>query len=149
MPEPQWAQAPPTSASAQESGHQLGHSPVFQSTVITESKRAQTVPPRPSQTDENNLAEMAQRLEAALRRPIKPVEPAPVPRAAAPPEPVANPGARVAAYFDAPAPPARAPAARAQEATPAPVLKVVPAQDKIPSLEEEMASLLGRSTGKT
>jgi flagellar protein FliO/FliZ len=153
MPEPQWAQAPPTSASAQESGHQMGHqpghSPVFQSTVITESKRAQTVPPRPSQTDENNLAEMAQRLEAALRRPIKPVEPAPVPRAAAPAEPVANPGARVAAYFDAPAPPARAPAARAQEAAPAPVLKVVPAQDKIPSLEEEMASLLGRSTGKT
>ena len=80
---------------------------------------------------------------------LKPVEPAPVPRAAAPAEPVANPGARVAAYFDAPAPPARAPAARAQEAAPAPVLKVVPAQDKIPSLEEEMASLLGRSTGKT
>jgi hypothetical protein len=29
------------------------------------------------------------------------------------------------------------------------MLKVVPAQGKAPSLEEEMASLLGRSTGKT
>jgi flagellar protein FliO/FliZ len=127
MPEPHWTQAPPTPASAQESGHQSGHqsgyhSPVFQSTVITESKRAQMVPPRPSQTDENNFAELAQRLEAALRPPIKPVEPAPPPmspRAAAPAEPVANAGARVAAYFDTPAPPVSAPAARAQEAAPA------------------------------
>jgi hypothetical protein len=35
-------------------------------------------PPRPSQEDEN-LKDMARRLEAALRRPIKPVEPAPEP----------------------------------------------------------------------
>jgi serine-type D-Ala-D-Ala carboxypeptidase/endopeptidase len=33
--------------------------------------------PLPPQSAESNLAEMAQRLEAALRRPTKPVEPAP------------------------------------------------------------------------
>ena len=32
-----------------------------------------------AQSEESNLAEMAQRLEAALRRPIKPVEPVPTP----------------------------------------------------------------------
>jgi hypothetical protein len=132
------------------------HSPVFQSTVITESKRAQTVPPKPTQNDESNLAEMAQRLEAALRRPIKSVEPAPPPapppvpvRTPAPAAPAANPAARVAAYFDPPAATGRSAAARAQEPPPAPALKVVPAPEKPPSLEEEMASLLGRSTGKT
>jgi hypothetical protein len=130
------------------------HSPVFQSTVVTESKRAQTVPPKPTQNDESNLAEMAQRLEAALRRPIKSVEPAPQPvpvRApvpTAPAAPAANPATRVSAYFDPPAATGRSAAARVQEPPPAPVLKVVPAP-KPASLEEEMASLLGRSTGKT
>jgi flagellar protein FliO/FliZ len=150
-PEPAWI--PPSAAlpAAQDLDQPpVRHSPVFQSTVITESKRVQTVPPKPSPSDENNLAEMAQRLEAALRRPIKPVEPAPPPppvpvRVPAPP-PVANPAARVAAYFEPP--PTRGPGP-APEPVPAPVLKVVPAQDKAPSLEEEMASLLGRSTGKT
>ena len=126
---------------------------VAQSTVITEARRAQTVPPKPTQNDENNLAEMAQRLEAALRRPIKPVEPAPPPPPVpvrVPPQsaPATNPAARVAAYFDPPAT-TRSAAGRAQELPPAPVLKVVPAQEKAPSLEEEMASLLGRSQGKT
>ena len=128
--------------------------PVAQSTVMTEARRAQTVPPKQMQNDESNLAEMAQRLEAALRRPIKPVEPAPpapppVP-VRAPPQaaPAASPAARVAAYFDPPATTRSAPG-RAQELPPAPVLKVVPAQEKAPSLEEEMASLLGRSQGKT
>jgi flagellar protein FliO/FliZ len=127
--------------------------PAFQSTVLTEAKRVQAAPPKPSQNDESNLAEMAQRLEAALRRPIKPVEPAPPPtppvpvRAPAPAAPAANPAARAAAYFEPP--PARGSAGRGQESAPAPVLKVVPAQEKPPSLEEEMASLLGRSTGKT
>jgi flagellar protein FliO/FliZ len=128
------------------------HAPTFQSTVPAEAKRVQTAPPKPSQNDESNLAEMAQRLEAALRRPIKPVEPAPPPtppvavRVSAPVAPSANPAARAAAYFEPP--PARGAAARGQETAP-PVLKVVPAQEKLPSLEEEMASLLGRSTGKT
>jgi hypothetical protein len=134
------------------------HSPAFQSTVITESRRAQTVPPKPTQNDESNLAEMAQRLEAALRRPIKPVEPAPPPppapspvqvRAPARAAPIGNPAARVASYFEPPAATSRSAAPRAQEPSPAPVLKVVPPPEKPPSLEEEMASLLGRSTGKT
>jgi len=127
-------------------------SPVVQSTVMTEGRRAQTVPPKPMQNDESNLAEMAQRLEAALRRPIKPVEPAPPPPVPVrvPPQsaPAASPAARVAAYFDPPAT-TRSAGGRAQELPPAPVLKVVPAQEKAPSLEEEMASLLGRSQGKT
>jgi hypothetical protein len=152
-----WMQASAAPPAAQDLDQPTPrHSPAFQSTVITESRRAQTVPPKPTQNDESNLAEMAQRLEAALRRPIKPVEPAPPPppapspvqmRAPAHAAPNTNPAARVAAYFEPPAAMSRSTAPRAQE--PAPVLKVVPAQDKPPSLEEEMASLLGRSTGKT
>ena len=84
--------------------------------------KAAKVPSRPAQSEETNLTEMAQRLEAALRRPIKPVEPAPPP--GLPKEP-------------------------------APELKVVPADKRArpapacTSIEEEMASLLGRSTGKS
>jgi flagellar protein FliO/FliZ len=152
-----WMQASAAPPAAQDLDQPTPrHSPAFQSTVITESRRAQTVPPKPTQNDESNLAEMAQRLEAALRRPIKPVEPAPPPppapspvqmRAPAHAAPNTNPAARVAAYFEPPAAMSRSTAPRAQE--PAPVLKVVPPPEKPPSLEEEMASLLGRSTGKT
>jgi flagellar protein FliO/FliZ len=147
-----WMQASAAPPAAQDLDQPAArHSPVLQSTVMTEARRAQTVPPKPTQNDESNLAEMAQRLEAALRRPIKPVEPAPPPvpvRAPPPTAPAANPAARVEAYFDPPAT-TRSAAGRAQEPPPAPVLKVVPAQEKSPSLEEEMASLLGRSQGKT
>jgi hypothetical protein len=152
-----WMQASAAPPAAQDLDQPTPrHSPAFQSTVITESRRAQTVPPKPTQNDESNLAEMAQRLEAALRRPIKPVEPAPPPPPAPSPvqmrapvhaAPNTNPAARVAAYFEPPAAMSRSTAPRAQE--PAPVLKVVPPPEKPPSLEEEMASLLGRSTGKT
>jgi flagellar protein FliO/FliZ len=66
-PEPRRAPVqPPSPPPAYEPVFQT-HAPVFRSTVMMESKRAQTVPPRPSHTDEKNLAEMAQRLEAALR----------------------------------------------------------------------------------
>jgi flagellar protein FliO/FliZ len=54
--------------------------PVFQIPAAPEPKRmpaAPMLPPRAAQSEESNLAEMAQRLEAALRRPIKPVEPVP------------------------------------------------------------------------
>jgi flagellar protein FliO/FliZ len=131
------------------------HSPVFQSAGMAEAKRvpppAPAPPPRPSQSDEN-LAEMAQRLEAALRRPLKPVEPAPAaappppPVRVASPAPAPSPAARASVYFE---PPTRGPATRSQDGGQAPMLKVVPAQGKAPSLEEEMASLLGCSTGKT
>jgi flagellar protein FliO/FliZ len=51
--------------------------PVFQIAPAPEPKRTLGAPPlpsRPAQSEESNLSEMAQRLEAALRRPIKPVE---------------------------------------------------------------------------
>jgi hypothetical protein len=110
-------------------------------------------PPLPPQTD-RNLAEMAQRLEAALRRPtatdvhppvtdplaaaMPPAKPAEPPRPAPPrdmrPEPKAD---------FAPEPKA--------EPKPEPKAEPRPAQAKNPfdSLEEEMASLLGRQPGKT
>jgi hypothetical protein len=177
-PEPQWTSLTPPPPV---------HEPVFQSPVTAEPKRAQPAPARPSQSDENNLAEMAQRLEAALRRPTKPVEPPPpappappvTPRAAARAEPTAT--SRVAAYFDSPVPPVSTPPGRAQDrgqergqdrphesissaiaavvasggTSPAADVKTMPAQDKngsapaFGSLEEEMASLLGRTPGKT
>ena len=165
-PEPSWTRpappavppAPTPTVASPPAIHDPGppavrHSPVFQSASMAEAKRVQAQPPpRPSQSDEN-LAEMAQRLEAALRRPLKPVAPAPAApppppvRAASPAPPQApSPAARASVYFE---PPTRGPGARPQEGGQAPMLKVVPAQDRAPSLEEEMASLLGRSTGKT
>jgi len=75
-------------------------------------------PAPPAASADQNLAEMAQRLEAALRRPAAPATDAP-PVA---PEP----------------PPARA--SRAEPAPPAPA----PAKTSFENLEDEMASLLGR-----
>jgi flagellar protein FliO/FliZ len=165
--------------------------PVWQSPTAGEPRRS---PPRPTQADENNLVEMAQRLEAALRRPNRPVEPAssrPVEAAPSPPlsPPAAPPGepgvpdlalrvatrteppvaARVAPHFDPPIPPAPAvrPSAREPELTgngqhpvapPVAPAAMPPAPPLAPgarpassygSLEEEMASLLGRGPGKT
>jgi flagellar protein FliO/FliZ len=77
--------------------------------------------------DDQNLADMAQRLEAALRRPGGPLA-----------APAATP---------APAKPAaEKPAAPAPEKKPAPAAKP---DNVFGSLEEEMASLLGRPPGKT
>jgi flagellar protein FliO/FliZ len=76
----------------------------------------------PTQSAEANLAEMAQRLEAALRRP--PAEPA-----AAAPSPSEPPPLRQAARAEPPPPPA----------PPAP-----PPKTSFENLEDEMASLLGR-----
>jgi hypothetical protein len=74
-------------------------------------------PGAPAPTAEENLAEMAQRLEAALRRP-----------GGSPPAP------------EPPAAPAPTPAAGA----PAPAVAPVPSKGAFENLEEEMASLLGR-----
>jgi len=101
-------------------------------------------PPAPVPVEEEfdadadqNLADMAQRLEAALRRPGKGGEPRPAesaPRAAA-------------ANGELPAtPPVRAPAV--PEAA-APRADVKPARSLYDSLEKEMASLLGRPGGKS
>lgn len=76
---------------------------------------------------DQNLADMAQRLEAALRRPGGPLAPA------AAPAPAAKPAAEK-------------PAAAMSEKKPAPAAKP---DNVFGSLEEEMASLLGRPPGKT
>ena len=113
---------------------------------------AVAAPARATQSDENNLIEMAQRLEAALRRPTRPVEPPPTASRAV----RAEPASRVSAYFESPMPagaafPAAAPAV---EVKPPPVpAQLEQAEDEPPqafgSIEEEMASLLGRPQGKT
>ncbi len=94
--------------------------------------------PRPTPSDESSLADVAQRLEAALRRPTKP-EPPPSMRPPVRPEP----------------PPAgrRSPHAgqgkvNVKSPDPPPDLKVMPGKGKaesaIESLEDEMAKMLGR-----
>jgi hypothetical protein len=110
------------------------------------SRPAAAAPPAPSVTPpeparatagepDQNLAEMANRLEAALRRPNEPriAAPAAAFEAPAPAEPVAPPP-RVA-------PPEPKPARAEAKPSPPKVL--------YDSLEEEMASLLGRPPGKT
>jgi len=74
---------------------------------------------------DQNLAEMAQRLEAALRRPTDPSEP----RVGAPPV--------------APEPPPSRPAPRAEPPV-APPVAAAPPKSGFENLEDEMASLLGR-----
>ena len=74
---------------------------------------------------DQNLAEMAQRLEAALRRPVESSEP----RIGAPPV--------------APEPPPSRPAPRVEPQAPPPVT-AAPAKSGFENLEDEMASLLGR-----
>ncbi len=114
-----------------------------------------------------NLVEMAQRLEAALRRPAPPeaAMPAPAPHAPTPrrvepkltPQPP-RPQPRPAAPAAAPARPAAAPPvpppAAAREPTDSEAAAQAQAQAQtraeFENLEQEMASLLGRpSTGKT
>ena len=136
--------------------------------------RAQPAPPAPPPTPQpaqaaaadaqfnssadQNLAEMAQRLEAALRRPAKtddsrPAQDAPrdapraAPRAAPEPEPAES------GEYE-PAPPAPPPARPAAESVRPPRGEAKPARaDAKPvslydSLEQEMASLLGRPNTK-
>ena len=91
----------------------------------TERPVTPAAPPSPSAADQN-LAEMAQRLEAALRRPTgEPSEP----RIGAPPVAPETPSTRPATRSEpAIAPPAAAP----------------PQKSGFENLEDEMASLLGR-----
>lgn len=94
---------------------------------------APTAPAHPAAAPDQNLADMAQRLEAALRRPGKPGSEA----AAVPPAPQRAPavnGARERA---------------AETPQPAPEQPAKKPDNVFGSLEEEMASLLGRPPGKT
>jgi hypothetical protein len=114
-------------------------------------------PSSPGQTKspaDHNLAEMAQRLEAALRRPAKGNEFRPVPSAARP-----EPSAEEVEETEAVAPvtePARAaqpvdaPRSERSDARPAPRTdtNAPPQRSLYDSLEQEMASLLGRPNNK-
>jgi flagellar protein FliO/FliZ len=95
-----------------------------------EVKRAGTAPPRQLQSDENNLAEMAQRLEAALRRPTKPVDPATVPPVAARPTKPVDPST---------APPATARPNKLVEPATAPPASVRPSARPEPSAARKAA----------
>jgi hypothetical protein len=129
---------------------------------------APALPPEPAPQNDHNLAEMAQQLEAALRRPPENRPPAADPLAAAPaasrqpqrdyklridprlepkfdvktePEPKA---ARTEPKFEGRAEPKLEPRQEPRLDAPAP-----PGKDAYDNLEEEMASLLGRPSGKT
>jgi len=118
---------------------------------------AVTPPPPAPGTDpafnsaaDQNLAEMAQRLEAALRRPAKD-NPAPPMRAAGEPEADDMEEPTGAAPSRAPAPSDAIRPARSDARPPArPESKPVAQQKSLyDSLEQEMASLLGRPNGKS
>lgn len=99
-----------------------------------------TPPPAPSPQAEQNLADMAVRLESALRRPAAaaPAQPAEPPPA---PEPIPEPSP----------PPVEASAPAEEEIAepePAPAAKTQQAKSMYESLEQEMASLLARPPGK-
>lgn len=115
-------------------------------------------PAAASSAADQNLADMASRLEAALRRPAAPAAPAPAARPA--PKPAAE-APRVAPPITPPMAPVVAPPVAAQEpaaAQAAPAVTIEPDKkaDEKPakpdnifgSIEEEMASLLGRPSGK-
>jgi flagellar biogenesis protein FliO len=101
---------------------------------------------------DQNLAEMAQRLEAALRRPAAKPDDAPrapqaAPKAAAQPAP--EPMHDEIEGEPPPAPPPRAPAPPRGDARPVRAdAKPAPQKSLYDSLEQEMASLLGRPNNK-
>jgi flagellar protein FliO/FliZ len=122
--------------------------------------RMPAAPPAVAETEEvdQSLAEMAHRLEAALRKPSAKPErndareprPAPMPRAAMPAEQAEAAEPAQAPAAPAPAPSASARSPRAAEAKPPRAETKQPSAGKAlyDSLEQEMASLLGRPTGK-
>jgi hypothetical protein len=133
-------------------------------------------PPAKQTADDQSLAEMAHRLEAALRRPTHPAA-EPTPAGSAMTKPVSEPMTRPSAAADMtmpaavrPAAPVAPPPPPAAGGSPAPAPAAAeparaPAEPKMPkvvrpeskpaakavydSLEQEMASLLGRPSGKT
>jgi flagellar biogenesis protein FliO len=100
--------------------------------AASELRLTPAAPPKLSKAEDQNLAEMAQRLEAALRRPAAPEPKAPAPTAIPAPVPAPMPAAA----------PALGGVTRDEE--PAGTGK-----DVYQSLEQEMASLLGRPHTKT
>jgi len=128
------------------------------------AERLRPVPPPPAAADEpiapnadQNLAEMAQRLEAALRRPKPPTEQPRAPEAAPRPAMMTAPAAPEPMMEAGPIPMMAEPVAANEDAAPAPAQQAPtrtaagkPAAQKsvYDSLEQEMASLLGRPNTK-
>jgi flagellar protein FliO/FliZ len=148
IPQPQSYEPVFQPASPETQRPPTAQEPVSQSGDGADPKRMPP-PSRPPQSDENNLAEMAQRLEAALRRPTKPVEPAPPPAGARQTIRSDPSAARKAAYLGS------VKSADPVVPSPPPDLKILPGKPKtepeppFESLEEEMAKMLGRSPGKS
>ena len=128
--------------------------------------RAPAVQPAPTPTPvpadtvaaDQSLAEMAHRLEAALRKPNAPAEaraPAPQPRQEPRQEPrQTQPAEQAAAPEPLPSPPAPPQSRAARPAEPKPARSAPPAKPPqsttlYDNLEQEMASLLGRPTNKS
>jgi hypothetical protein len=106
-----------------------------------DAKSAAPAPPAP----DPNLTEMAQRLEAALRRPVRGVEKGPERSdGARPGEAAAKPLSDAAT----PTPAVAEPAPAASGAPGEPGAPGAPQKSAYDNLEAEMASLLGRPTGK-
>jgi flagellar protein FliO/FliZ len=121
--------------------------------AATEAKRAAATAPRAAQSEENSLAEMAQRLEAALRRPTKPIEsPAPSPAAARSPARTEPPPLRKPLLDAVNATKGNTRLPEQASSSPPPDLKVLSGKAKaeppVESLEDEMAKMLGRSPAK-
>ena len=97
-------------------------------------------PPKPTPSDENNLAEMSQRLEAALRRPTRPEPPSP------PPVRPQAPAGRRSAKPDAAGP---AKVSGKSPDVPPPDFKVLSGKGKSEpdrdSLEDELSKIVPRS----
>ncbi len=113
----------------------------------------QAAEPQFNSPADQNLAEMAHRLEAALRRPGKPDGFAEAPSRAAPAYDAQQADETGDYEQQAPPPPQRAPTAEARparnEPRPARADKAAaPKSSLYDSLEQEMASLLGRPNGK-
>jgi hypothetical protein len=126
---------------------------------LPERSRPMVPPPAPAADDppeqnaDQNLAEMAQRLEAALRRPkpTEPRQPDAAPRhpmmAPAAPEPMMSESVPIPTADAAPHPDDMSPAAPQQRA-PSRGDAAKPQKSVYDSLEQEMASLLGRPNSK-
>ena len=143
--------------------------PVQRAAPAIETPRAKPAPaPATTAAGDQNLADMASRLEAALRRPTPAPAPVPAaapvarPAAAAPKPPAAEApraGPPVAPPITPPAPPAAQESAQPPAAASAPVVTIEPeakpadekpakSDDVFGSIEQEMANLLGRPSGK-
>ena len=149
LSEPRRAPSPPEAPRPQPALE-----PTSQSSAATDAKRPATPASRAAQSEENSLAEMAQRLEAALRRPTKPIETTTPPLAATRPPARPEPPAARKPHLDAVnAGKANVRPPEQLASPPQPDLKVLPGKAKveppIESLEDEMAKMLGRSPGKS